>query len=256
MLLQLSSLWSLVLPTFATLFFVAAALRVFSAGLLHRTTEDPDFPAELERSPSESEGEFQVYPQAGGLQTHRTSTVNPRYVYDTRTETNTDEDPEAIQTDAEPSEETDSSETILPALIPNVAAMVPRGFKLFLFYLIVMQLFVQVCGPYFAPYMLKHLEMGYGTYVGLISLAFVAKIASTMVWGRLAERFGSSWVLFVGGLGLIPLASLWSVSSAIWWLAVRRNRQRRRMGCLRTGVVADDVRNRSGGQASASVDVL
>lgn len=209
MALHLAGQWNLVLPTFAMLFLAAAILRVFSAGLLHRTVDDPDFP--LAESPAErpTAGSVQVTPQAGGLQTHRTATLHARNIIHSAS---ISEDP------TDPQHPNGS-----PAAVVNGSGssdLVPPGFKLFLIYLIAMQMFVQVSGPYFAPYMLKHLDMGYGTYVGLISLAFVAKIASTMVWGRFAQRFGSTWVLFIGGLGLIPLAFLWCVSNAIWWLSL------------------------------------
>jgi MFS family permease len=111
-----------------------------------------------------------------------------------------------------------SSAVTTLTLGPENEQIAAGGFKLFLIYLIAMQLAVQLSGPYFAPYMLKHLEMGYGTFVGLISAAFVAKIAATIVWGHFAERWGSVWILFAGGLGLIPLAWLWNLSNAIAWL--------------------------------------
>ncbi|TWT49590.1 Major Facilitator Superfamily protein [Rubripirellula amarantea] len=87
-----------------------------------------------------------------------------------------------------------------------------------LIYLVFMQAFIQLSGPFFVPYMLKQLEFGYGTYVLLVSLAFVSKVLTMSFWGRVAERTGAVKVLWIGGLGLVPLASLWIVSTNVWWL--------------------------------------
>ncbi|MCC9641361.1 MFS transporter [Rhodopirellula sp. JC740] len=87
-------------------------------------------------------------------------------------------------------------------------------------YLVVMQVFIQLSGPYFVPYMLGQLNMGYLTYVGLIALAFLSKVISFAYWGRVAEESGASKVLWFGGIGLIPLSALWIVSTNLLWLAV------------------------------------
>ena len=85
-------------------------------------------------------------------------------------------------------------------------------------YLVAMQVFVQFSGPYFVPYMLGQLEFGYGVYVSLIAAAFLSKVISLAFWGRVAERSGASKVLWLGGIGLVPLAALWIVSSNLVWL--------------------------------------
>ncbi len=87
-------------------------------------------------------------------------------------------------------------------------------------YLVMMQVFVQISGPYFTPYMLKQLSFEYGTFVLLISVAFVSKVLSMSVWGRIAERSGATRVLWIGGVGLVPLSALWIVSENIMWLLV------------------------------------
>lgn len=91
--------------------------------------------------------------------------------------------------------------------------------KRLLIYLVAMQAFVQFSGPFFAPYMLKQLNFGYGEYVTLMSLAFVSKVLSMAFWGRIAERHGAKTVLWLGGIGLVPLALLWTFSDNFLWLA-------------------------------------
>ncbi|WP_047813172.1 MFS transporter [Rhodopirellula islandica] len=87
-------------------------------------------------------------------------------------------------------------------------------------YLVAMQVFIQLSGPYFVPYMLGQLEFDYVVYVGLIALAFLSKVISFAFWGRIAEESGAAKVLWFGGIGLVPLASLWIVSTNLVWLAV------------------------------------
>lgn len=85
-------------------------------------------------------------------------------------------------------------------------------------YLVAMQIFIQLSGPYFVPYMLGQLQFGYGIYVSLIAAAFLSKVISLSFWGRVAERSGASKVLWFGGIGLVPLAALWIVSTNLYWL--------------------------------------
>lgn len=86
-------------------------------------------------------------------------------------------------------------------------------------YLVSMQVFIQLSGPFFVPYMLNELKLSYSTYVCLISLAFVSKVASTGFWAKVAEKHGASRVLWFGGLGLVPLAGMWILSGNLWWIA-------------------------------------
>ncbi|MCO8121849.1 MFS transporter [Stieleria sp. TO1_6] len=97
---------------------------------------------------------------------------------------------------------------------------VSQAAKRLLVYLVCMQAFIQVSGPFFAPYMLKQLHFGYGTYVSLMSIAFISKVLSMAFWGRVAERYSANRVLWIGGIGLIPLSALWIVSSNVVWLGL------------------------------------
>jgi MFS family permease len=88
-----------------------------------------------------------------------------------------------------------------------------------LVYLVAMQVFVQLSGPYFVPFMLRQLEFSYGVYVSLVALAFLSKVISLAFWGRVAERSGATKVLWFGGIGLVPLSALWIISTNLFWLA-------------------------------------
>lgn len=87
-----------------------------------------------------------------------------------------------------------------------------------LIYLVMVQGVVQLSGPYFTPYMLKHLELSYLAFTGLIAVAFVAKVLSLSLWGSLARKRGAGWLLTVGGTAIVPLSALWIVSQNYYWL--------------------------------------
>ncbi|TWT93691.1 MFS transporter [Neorhodopirellula pilleata] len=85
-------------------------------------------------------------------------------------------------------------------------------------YLVLMQVFIQISGPFFTPFMLTHLQFTYGEFVWLTSIAFVSKVLSIAFWGRTAEKFGADRLLWMGGIGLIPLSSFWIFSSDLVYL--------------------------------------
>lgn len=89
-----------------------------------------------------------------------------------------------------------------------------------LIYLILVQAAAYVAGPYFAPYMITNLEMSYLEYVLLIATAFAGKVIALPLWGRFAVRYGVHRLLWVGGIGIVPIAALWVVSTNSYYLAV------------------------------------
>lgn len=93
----------------------------------------------------------------------------------------------------------------------------PRGMRL-ITYLVVVQGVVQISGPYFTPYMIKQLHFDYATYVTLVATAFVAKAFSLSLWGNVASRRGPRFLLWLGGISIVPLASLWTLSESIVWI--------------------------------------
>jgi len=83
---------------------------------------------------------------------------------------------------------------------------------------VTMQAGVYVAGPYFNPYILKVLQWDYRDYALLLGSSFVAKFLCLPLWGRFAHRAGAWALLWVGAIGIIPLAAGWNVSSNFWWL--------------------------------------
>lgn len=92
-----------------------------------------------------------------------------------------------------------------------------RGMRL-ITYLVVVQGMVQISGPYFTPYMLKQLHFNYAAYVSLVATAFIAKAVSLALWGNLASRRGPRFLLWLGGISIIPMASLWTLSESFAWV--------------------------------------
>jgi MFS family permease len=87
-----------------------------------------------------------------------------------------------------------------------------------LIYLVFVQAAVQMSGPYFTPFMLEKLRFSYGAYVALISVAYLAKVIALPAWGRVAQRIGARGLLWIGGIGIVPISAGWIVSQQLAWL--------------------------------------
>ena len=85
-------------------------------------------------------------------------------------------------------------------------------------HLLAMQLAVHVAAPYFTPYMLRHLGLGYAAFTTLTAAAFVSRVVALPLLGRAAQRFGSRALLRLGATGIVVLPPLWLVSDDLRWL--------------------------------------
>jgi MFS family permease len=108
---------------------------------------------------------------------------------------------------------------------PFSAALLVRKFREgsgapLLIYLCIVQATVQFAGPYFAPFMFQKLNFSYAQFVVLIATSFVAKIISLPLWGHFAHRIGAFRLLWVGGVGIVPISAMWLVSDNLYWLMV------------------------------------
>lgn len=101
-----------------------------------------------------------------------------------------------------------------------VVASTPRivSARNLIIYLAMVQGMVQVSGPFYTPYMLKHLHIGYMGFATLIATAFVAKIIALTRWGEVAKRQGAQRLLLLGGALIVPAPVLWIISSNYFWL--------------------------------------
>ena len=97
----------------------------------------------------------------------------------------------------------------------------PESMKLawrLILFLVAMQAFVQFSGPFFIPYMLKQLHLSYGEFTLLVAAALGGKAIASPIWGALAKRWGGMKLLVVGAIGVVPLASLWTLSNDHRWI--------------------------------------
>lgn len=83
-----------------------------------------------------------------------------------------------------------------------------RHERVLLFFL-AMQWAVQISGPYFNPYMLGQIGISYFNYMLLVAFSFAGKIVAYPMCGRLAYRYGTKRLLYVGAIGIFPLAGMW-----------------------------------------------
>jgi len=86
------------------------------------------------------------------------------------------------------------------------------------FYLMCVQVGVYLAGPYFTPYMLTKLRLPYFEYMLLLSAAFLGKIVALPWFGAYAKRAGANRLLWLGGIGIVPVAAAWIVSDSFTYL--------------------------------------
>lgn len=89
-----------------------------------------------------------------------------------------------------------------------------------LVYFLSVQAAAQIAGPYFTPFMLRSLGMSYVSYVTLIAISFAAKALALPAIGSLARRYGTRRLLWIGGVGIVPISGLWLVSHSFAFLCV------------------------------------
>jgi MFS family permease len=77
-----------------------------------------------------------------------------------------------------------------------------------------------VAAPFFLPYMLRELQLDYGTVALLVAIPAVVKALSMSWWGRLADRVGAGTLLRSMGWFVLPVSAMWLLSGNPWWIVV------------------------------------
>jgi len=85
-------------------------------------------------------------------------------------------------------------------------------------YLVVLQAAVHVAGPFFTPYLLVELSLGYVEFTALTATTFVVKIFLSPRLGHVARRYGATALLGASGLLIAAVPAMWLVSSDLRWL--------------------------------------
>jgi len=90
----------------------------------------------------------------------------------------------------------------------------PRAhFGRFVFYCAIMNAGLGLVVPFLPWYLLDQLGFGPGAFALILSVGTLANYASQPLWGHLLDRVGSKRVLAIGGVGLVLVPVLLSVSS-------------------------------------------
>jgi len=89
-----------------------------------------------------------------------------------------------------------------------------RAGRAVLLYMLVVQLVVNISGPYFNPYMLRLLKLPYWQYTLVGAAIFVARIATLHLVGRYGGRLQARTMLWIGGIAIIPMSGVWVLSGA------------------------------------------
>lgn len=93
-----------------------------------------------------------------------------------------------------------------------------RGDMRLLAYMLCVTLTVQFSAPYFATYMLADLQLSYSEFLSLLAAAYISKSVVLPSLGGLVRALGTRTMLWIGGLGIIPLPWLWTVHDSFTWL--------------------------------------
>jgi MFS family permease len=78
-----------------------------------------------------------------------------------------------------------------------------------LWFLFAMQASVQISGPYFTPFMLRKLQLGYQEFMWLVVLGYLGKVVALRAWGKLANRTSARNLLWIGSVTIVPLSGAW-----------------------------------------------
>ena len=89
----------------------------------------------------------------------------------------------------------------------------------FVLYLMTVQTGVFIAGPYFTPFMRQVLQHSWLDYMLLLSIGYLGKMISLPWAARMANTAGVGRLLWIGGLGIIPISSFWAVNQSFWFLA-------------------------------------
>lgn len=95
---------------------------------------------------------------------------------------------------------------------------------------------INVSGPYFNAYMLKHLGLSYQDYMILIGTSFITRVLAGGYFQKFAQKYGATSLTHLGSLLVIPSAILWNFSDSFAYLFVLHIFTGVAWGCHELGV--------------------
>lgn len=90
----------------------------------------------------------------------------------------------------------------------------------FVLFTSLMNLSINVAGPYFSLYILRDLHATYIQFMSLSACMLCSQLLFMRLWGRISDQFGTRRVLSFCTCGLVISPSLWLITSNIWLLLV------------------------------------
>lgn len=93
-----------------------------------------------------------------------------------------------------------------------------QSVRALLVYMLAVVLATNVSAAFITPYMLTELHFNYTQLMCAFAVTFAAKVIALPGVGRLAKRYGPGVPLWLGGIGIIPTATLYLLSDSFWWI--------------------------------------
>jgi MFS family permease len=87
-------------------------------------------------------------------------------------------------------------------------------------YMLAVQLAIWVAAPFYTPYMLRDLRLGYASYMALLAVALLGRAVSLPLLGRWARRAGVGPLLWLGGVGIGFSSIFWALTDSVWLLGL------------------------------------
>lgn len=81
-----------------------------------------------------------------------------------------------------------------------------------------MQFAVYISGPFFAPFMLTTLGLGYTGFMTLVLLGYLGRVLALPVAGRIAKVAGPGRLMLWGAIGIVPMSAVWMYHQSFVWL--------------------------------------
>jgi len=93
-----------------------------------------------------------------------------------------------------------------------------RNLGRFILFVSAFQFTVYIASPFFAPYMLRDLNLSYMFFALVFATEFLAKVVIVTFWGRYADKMGNLKVMKVVSLAIPFVPLLWLVSPSVIYL--------------------------------------
>jgi MFS family permease len=95
-----------------------------------------------------------------------------------------------------------------------LARMNKTNYGVFVIFVSLMKFSVYVSAPFFTIYMLKELGFSYWQFTAVTSISLIMSFIFMAIWGRLIDRRGSRFVLYVTGMLVVFIPVIWVAAAS------------------------------------------